>query len=158
MFQKCPFFSFSQSAPTVSVSRARETISRKKEEKVQKVQLVFRSASTSQYVFEVCFINFVQLFTSLCSLLRSRPSTLEMCFLGPPGEHILHSWLPLALSLKDCILPVPSWNLGINHGFMFQIATNNREEGGSGKPQQQAAGETGRQNIWSLNSPQRWEI
>ena len=96
-----PFFSFSQSAPTVSVSRARETISRKKEEKVK---LIFISASIGHSFELACLRGFFLQFCTTCSLLRSRRSTLEMCFLGLPGEHIC---------LKIFfVMSVPTWNLG----------------------------------------------
>ena len=95
------FFSFSQSAPTVSVSRARETISRKKEEKVK---LIFISASIGHSFELACLRGLFLQFCTTCSLLRSRRSTLEMCFLGLPGEHIC---------LKIFfVMSVPTWNLG----------------------------------------------
>ena len=126
------FFSFSQSAPTVSVSRARETISRKKEEKVK---LIFISASIGHSFELACLRGFFLQFCTTCSLLRSRRSTLEMCFLGLPGEHICLN----IVFLMSC----QTW---------VQIATN-REEG-SGKPQS-AAGETGVTSCITFESIQR---
>ena len=127
-----PFFSFSQSAPTVSVSRARETISRKKEEKVK---LIFISASIGHSFELACLRGLFLQFCTTCSLLRSRRSTLEMCFLGLPGEHICLN----IVFLMSC----QTW---------VQIATN-REEG-SGKSQS-AAGETGVTSCITFQSIQR---
>ena len=62
--QSKPLSSFSQSAPTVSVSRARETISRKKEEKVGEQILkssflyFYKLSTTTLFISQVQTLNF----------------------------------------------------------------------------------------------------